>query len=172
MIFFTWLADLLANHTFSAPTLLTVIEGVSVWDNHDGSYSYTTKWFRCDTDGAPGNPDHDPDWQADTAVHGPNGKAIDATKVPYFVINPILARLTVGMDKGCKAQITFNGETEDAVGGDVGPKIKLGEGSKQLAKRLRMIGVDGRHGIEGKPVTWRIWPGIPAVIDGIKYKLS
>ena len=172
MIFFRWLAGLFSNVSIPVPSLVTTIEGVQVWDNHDGSYSYTTNWFRCDTDGAPGNPDHDPDWQADTAVHGPNGKPIDATKVPYFVINPALARLTPGVDKGCKAQVTFAGVMVDAVGGDVGPKANLGEGSKELARRLRMVGVNGRKGMSGMPVTWLFWPGIPAVIDGTTYKLG
>jgi hypothetical protein len=173
MIFFSWIARLFSNKSLPVPTVLTTIEGVPVYDNHDGSFTYTTNWFRCDTDGAPGNPDRDPDWQPDTAVRTPDGKPIDATRVPYFVINPIVQSLTKGMDKGCKAEVSFDGgKPVDAVGGDIGPKRKIGEGSKELARRLGMIGVNGRRGMSGKAVVWRIWPGQPAVIDGVRYKLS
>lgn len=172
MALLDWLVNALATHSLPVPKLLTVIEGISVWDQHDGSFLYTTPWFRCDTDGAPGNPDHDPDWQPDTAVHGPDGKPLDATKIPYVVLNPIVARLTPGLDKGCKSVVTFAGRPVDAVGGDIGPRLKLGEGSKELGRRLGIPHVDGRHGMEGQPVTWRIWPGVPAVVDGVKYKLS
>lgn len=138
----------------------------------DGTLSYDTPWFRVDGDGDPHNTFHDPCWQADTSLHGPDGRPVNALFVPYAVANPIMAQRVPGIVLGCEAEVTFRGITVKCVMADIGPRKKIGEGSIRLAELLGMKRSPLNGGQEGEPVHWKIYPGKAAVIDGIHYALK
>jgi hypothetical protein len=126
--------------------------------------------FDVDIDGS----DHwqsDPCGQADTTLHH-NGKPIDSGKVPGIVLPPECINAVKGVVLGCKATATYRGKTVDAVVFDIGPHNKLGEGSEALAKRLGINPDPNRGGVDEQEVTYRFWPGVPAVVDGICYNLQ
>lgn len=135
------------------------------------SVSYTTKWFRVDGDGG-ANIYHDPCWQADTSAHTVDGKPVDALSIPYVVANPLVAAAVPGVVLGCRAQVTYRGKTVEAVVADIGPRKKIGEGSIKLAELLGMPKSPISGGEEGEPVTWVIYPGMPANLNGVQFKLK
>ena len=151
--------------------ILATIERVPVTLNDDGSVSYTTNWFRVDGDGSPTNSYHDPCWQPDTSLHGPDGKPVDAETVPYIVANPIIAAAVPGIVLGCEGECIVHGRKVAGVLADIGPRRKLGEGSIALARMLGLHESPISGGCDGVPVTWRWFPGRPATINGVTYKL-
>lgn len=151
--------------------LLATIERIPVVENDDGSVSYSTRWFRVDGDGDPANTYHDPCWQADTSLHGPDGKPVNAMQVPYIVANPIIAAMVPGIVLGCMGQVTYKGRTVKAVLADIGPRRKIGEGSIALARALGMNESPISGGVDGVAVDWRWFPGLPATINSVTYAL-
>lgn len=152
--------------------ILATIERIPVVLNDDGSVSYSTKWFRVDGDGSPQNTYHDPCWQPDTSLHGPDGKPVDAETVPYIVANPIIAAMVPGVVLGCRGQVTFKGRVVECVLADVGPRRKIGEGSIALARALGMHESPISGGSDGIAVDWKWFPGQPATINGVTYALK
>lgn len=151
--------------------ILATIERVPVTLNDDGSVSYATRWFRVDGDGDPKNTYHDPCWQADTSLHGPDGKPVNAMETPYIVANPVIAAMVPGIVLGCMGQVTFRGRTVGAVLADIGPRRKIGEGSIALARALGMHESPISGGVDGVTVEWKWFPGRPAVVGGVTYEL-
>lgn len=127
-----------------------------------------------DCDGPNGNPDGDPDWQDSTSLKH-NGQSINSYKVPGIVVPPGIIKGVKGIVLGCKARVTNNetGVSADAVVYDAGPSRKLGEISVELAKRLG-INPSPINGGEDSydAVTYELWPGVPAVVDGVEYSLQ
>ena len=152
--------------------ILATIERIPVVLNDDGSVSYSTRWFRVDGDGDPTNHYNDPCWQADTSLHGPDGKPVNALHVPYIVANPIITAMVPGVVLGCMGQVTFRGRTVQAVLADIGPRRKIGEGSIALARALGMHESPINGGMDGLAVDWKWFPGRPATIAGVKYALK
>jgi hypothetical protein len=80
---------------------------------------------------------------------------VDATKVPYVVLNPIL-RQKAGLDVGDLAAVVLNPEDPKVAFGivaDVGPVRGLGECSKKLADLLAKP-----HGVEGGNLVYIFFP--------------
>jgi len=152
--------------------ILATIERIPVVLNDDGSVRYSTRWFRVDGDGDPTNHYHDPCWQAETSLLGPDGKPIDAMQVPYIVANPIIAQMVPGVVLGCIGQATYRGRTVQAVLGDIGPRRKIGEGSIALARALGMLESPINGGVDNQAVDWAWFPGRPATINGVTYALK
>lgn len=140
-----------------------------VYDVGDGSYQFTGD-MDVDVDGSP-NWRRDPYGQADTTLHH-NGQPINSDVVKGIVLPPECINFVKPVVMGCKAEVTYKGRTVPAVVFDSGPHFKLGEGSAALASALG-INPDPNHGGRETPdVTYRWWPGVPAVVDGVTYKLQ
>ena len=116
--------------------------------------------------------EQDPCGQNDTALHY-NGKPIDGSKVPGIVLPPECIDAVKQQVLGCKATATYRGKTEPCVVFDIGPHKKLGEGNPALMTRLNIPWTkNGNGGVDEQEVTYRYWPGVPAVVDGVKYQLQ
>jgi len=123
-----------------------------------------------DVDGSP-NWRRDRYGQADTSLNF-NGKPINADKVPFIVLPPECITVVPGVVLGCKAQASFRGKTINAVVADIGPHKKLGELSAHCAELLGINPDPNSGGVDSQEVTYRYWPGIPALVDGILYRLK
>jgi hypothetical protein len=96
---------------------------------------------------------------------------IDATAVPYVVVNPIVRTKAVGIVIGCRARITCKKRSIDAVVADVSGASDIGELSIQAAKQLG-IPASPRDGGTGRGVLFEMWPGSAAVVGGEIYELQ
>lgn len=126
--------------------------------------------FSVDWDGSP-RWREDPSGQPDTTLHL-NGKPINSWKVPGIVVPPEVIKSVPGIVLGSKAEVSYKGKTEPAVVFDVGPHSKLGEGTPYLAQKL---GINPHHSMGGEDaqiVTYRFWPGVPAQLNGVTYRLQ
>ena len=96
---------------------------------------------------------------------------LDASKVPYAVINPIVRKKCRGIILGCMVYVSCNGVTVEMVCGDVSGPNSIGEISAEGARRLGIpdSAIDG--GI-GSGVSYAFHCDVPAVIDGVQYELQ
>jgi len=140
-----------------------------IFDCGDGGYIFTGD-MDVDVDGSP-NWRIDPCGQPDTTLHK-DGEPINSDAVPGIVLPPECIKFVSDIVLGCKALVTYRGRSSDAVVFDVGPHNKLGEGSAALARRLGINPDPNRGGVDSPEVTYRWWPGIPAVVDGLAYDLQ
>lgn len=127
-----------------------------------------------DCDGSGGNPDRDPYFQPDTTYHH-NGKALNAYEVPFIVVPPAIIRLTKQTVLGCAARLTYakTGKSCQCIVGDIGPTFKLGECSPAAAKLVGIPPSPVNGGVSDYDlVTYELWPGQVAKIDGITYALQ
>lgn len=151
----------------------TGAEGFScTWWLRDDGGVFAVADFDVDCDGG-SNPFHDPYWQPNTSLHH-NGKPIDSETVSGIVVPGWLVRKVGPVVLGCKARCTYlpNMKSYDAVVFDTGPLTKSGEGSPYLAKKLG-INPDPNNGGEDEAVVlYELWPGVPAIVDGITYSLQ
>lgn len=143
----------------------------SVYLDDDGRIYFTAD-ADIDCDGGK-NPHKDPCWQPETTLQL-NGKSIDADVVPFIVVPPVIVKSVNPIVLGCQAQVTNgrNGKSVLCVVADLGPKKKLGELSPAAA---RAIGIDpnpNTGGEESATVFYELWPGTPALVNGIEYKLQ
>lgn len=100
---------------------------------------------------------------------------VDAASVPYIVLPAPWRRLAVGVVLGCKATVTDlkTGKTLKAAGVfDFGPRAKLGEASIACAKFFGIPSSPKDGGTSEKRFIYTFFPGVPAVIKGIKYQLQ
>ena len=81
--------------------------------------------------------------------------------VPFVVVPPQVRKQAKGVVLGCRATITFQGKSIEAVVADIGPRNKIGEASMAAARALG-IKDNPRTGGRGSGVTYRIYPGRPA----------
>jgi hypothetical protein len=142
-----------------------------VWEDADGRVHFMGD-ADIDCDGG-SNPKHDPCWQGDTTLHH-DGNPIDAESVPFIVVPPIIISSVLGVVLGCLAQVTNtrNGKSVLAVVADVGPSKKLGEISPACAKA---IGVDADPNVGGEEspvISYELWPGKAAEVNGVLYSLQ
>lgn len=126
-----------------------------------------------DNDGSGGNPEHDPCHQDDTTLHGPDGRPLNAYKVPFIVVPPLICEQTKGVVLGSMAFVRniTTGQTTPAVVGDIGPRHKIGEISPACAKRVGLH-ITAFSGEERHIVHYRILVGKPAMVDGVTYSLK
>ena len=96
---------------------------------------------------------------------------VDATTVPYAVVNPIVRRKAVGIVIGCRARITYKNKSVDAVVADVSGANDIGELSIAAAQSLG-ISQSPRTGGVTTGVLFEFWPGSAAMIQGQLYELQ
>lgn len=107
-------------------------------------------------------------------------KYVDSATVPYIAVPPLIIRGVAGVVLGCRAVVTNtrNGKTVEAVVADSGPADHLGEISVACA---RAIGVGAREGAahpaneggtEDRIISYRVFPGVAAVVNGVTYPLQ
>lgn len=153
---------------------LATIESEAVWLHDDGSFTFRAK-AAIDGDGAGGNVWNEPipPWQGDTSLHR-NGQALNPNTECFIVLPPKIIGAVVPVVLGCKVRVwnLMNGIKQSAVVGDVGPQDKLGEISVELARRLEIPESPISGGVDDHIVFYRVWPGVPAVVDGITYPLQ
>lgn len=150
--------------------LLGTIEGCDIY--FDGEQITYSAKAAIDDDGSD-NAARDPDWQADTSLHH-NGQPIDAARVPYVVVPPLLITGVPGIVLGCRAVVTNtrNGLSCEAVVADIGPHKKLGEISMACAAAIGINPSPTRGGEDAHVVSYAIYPGVPAVVNGVTYELQ
>lgn len=151
--------------------LIATIEKEPIVEHDNGDVVYRAK-AAIDTDGS--GPLHgDPCAQPDTSLHF-QGKALNADVDKYVVVPPAIVHGVRGTVLGCKATVlnTRNGRSSDAVVGDVGPRLKLGEVSVALAKALGINPSPTTGGTTEHVIHYLISPGKPAVVDGRHYTLQ
>jgi hypothetical protein len=127
-----------------------------------------------DCDGSGGNPDHDPYFQPDTSLHGPNGQPLNAYEVPFIVVPPLVCERTRGKVLGSQARVLniTNHKGCKSVVGDIGPRSKTGEVSVECARRLGLDPNPNHGGTSERIIYYSIDVGVPAVVDGVTYALK
>jgi hypothetical protein len=126
-----------------------------------------------DCDGMPVNTYNDPYWQSETSLKY-HGQSINADKVPYIVVPPMIVKGTRPIVMGCQATVVNyrNGLCTPAVVADGGPSTKIGEASCECAGRVGLERNPNYGGTMEDIILYICWPGIPAKVDGVTYKLQ
>lgn len=96
---------------------------------------------------------------------------VDATAVPYVVVNPIVRRHAAGIVIGCRARATYRDRSVDAVVADVSGSHDIGELSIEAARILDIPNSPRVGGVSGG-VLFEIWPGQNAIVQGMTYELQ
>jgi hypothetical protein len=154
---------------------LITIGGVTIYQKDNGKYVQFVSDLDVCNDGS-GPPHGDPYHQSQTAYYSggrDGGKYMNADKDCYVVVPPQIRKMVPGVVMGCRASVT-NLKTQishDAVVGDIGPDEKTGECSYRLAKKVQPM-VEHNVGDENKVYLYELWPGIPAEVNGFRYKLQ
>lgn len=149
------------------------IEGCDVFltenDGHE-QIEFTAK-AAIDGDGT-GSSHGDPDYQNRTTLRR-NGKYLNADEDLFIALSPDIIKRAVGIVLGCHVRILnqINGKECSAVVGDVGPHRKLGEVSIACAKALGINPSPTTGGEERHRIKYTIYPGVPAVVNGVEYSL-
>lgn len=93
-------------------------------------------------------------------------------EVPFCVIPPTLRNSVKPKFLGCHAQMENlqTGEVTNAVMGDIGPNGKLGEASMMAQERMGYK-QNPKSGISKRIIRYTLFPGVPAIVDGVKYRL-
>lgn len=97
---------------------------------------------------------------------------VDAETVPYVVISPLIRQKARGIVLGCKAVVTWDGYSTEAVVADIGPRNRIGEISIECARRLHIPSSPRTGGMEDRTVKYELWPDVPALISGSTYELK
>lgn len=122
-----------------------------------------------DSDGV--GPHHGDRTAQDETTYKPD---LNADIDKYIVVPPAIIHGVEGIVIGCQAHVTntINGEETDAVVGDVGPHLKIGEISCACASAIGLnpSPVDG--GVDAHVIAYQIWPGKAAIADGTTYTLQ
>jgi hypothetical protein len=147
---------------------------ISTTNNAEGvlRVEFTAKMAVC-CDGMPVNTYDDKYWQKGTAYYN-NGKYLNADKVPYIVVPPLIIENVDPIVLGCMG-LAINltkGYVASAIVGEVGPGSKIGEGSCELCRRIGLDPNPNHGGTLAHIIHYILWPGIPAVIDGVTYQLQ
>lgn len=141
--------------------VITTLEGEAITVNLDGSITFMCK-AHIDADGSGGNPQHDPDFQAETSLKRPDGQSLNAYLEPFMVVPPAILNGVPGVVLGCLAHVLWQRKCIAVVVGDIGPATKLGEISVAAAKALGMNASPLNGGVDDHVVHFIIWPDWPA----------
>lgn len=158
--------------------LIATIAGRDVWLHDDAHMSWLSH-ARIDCDGVdsngqPNNIYHDPYYQPATTLKN-NGKSLNALTESYIVVPPAIVRGVGPVVMGCRARVHYRqtGKITDAVVGDGGPTSKIGELSVHCAENVGMPHNPNTGGDDNVDmVLYEIWPGVPALVDGVVYSLQ
>lgn len=100
---------------------------------------------------------------------------VDSTTVPFMVVPPMIIRGVAGVVLGCRCVVTNtrNGKSVEGVVADGGPANHLGEISVACAKAIgipvgRKYPANG-GGAPSPTVVYHLYPGTPAVVNGVTY---
>lgn len=139
------------------------------WD--DDALSFIANG-RIDGDGT-GPSYGDPCYQPDTTLHL-NGKPLNSDVDKYIVLPPALIRSVPEVVLGCQALILNmkNNLRTWAVVGDIGPSNQLGEISEAAARAINLNPNPNYGGTDDFILSYTLWPGRAAVVDGKKYELQ
>lgn len=96
---------------------------------------------------------------------------VDSEAVPYVVTPPQLISMVGPVVMGCAVRVIYKGKSVNAMVGDIGPKSHIGEASMACAKALK-IPNDPRKGGVSSGVSYEIWPGVIASVNGVEYPLQ
>lgn len=154
--------------------ILETIQDCPIYQHPDGHLSWLSD-CDIDNDGSGGNPEGDPYHQDTTTLRHFDGTYLNAQTENYIVIPGGIAQLVGPVVMGCKARVHYRrtGKVIDAVVGDDGPTFKVGEASVHCAKDLDMDPSPINGGESAfDMVLFEIWPGVPAVVNGITYPLQ
>lgn len=138
----------------------------SLWQDKERAFYFSD--LDEDNDGPGGSLDIDRYWQPETSLRY-KGQSIDSRKVAGIVVPTWLPSRVRGIVLGCQAFVAcpVTGERLPAVVYDLGPTNKSGEGSTLMCQRLHSAGGENR------PLfLFEIFPGVPAVVDGVTYDLQ
>jgi len=99
---------------------------------------------------------------------------VDSETVPYIVVPPSVISGTKGAVMGCKARATNlkTGLSAEGLVADGGPRNKVGELSIEMARRLGLNPSPRTGGVEEPIIRYECWPGVPANVDGVEYRLQ
>ncbi len=87
---------------------------------------------------------------------------VDAETIPYIVVPNLIVQGTVGIVCGCKARVTYKGNSVDCVVADKGPIDKIGELSIAAARAIGIPPSPRNGGTEKQEVFYELWPGVAA----------
>ncbi len=98
---------------------------------------------------------------------------VDSELVPFAVVSPRLRTVVDGIVLGCRCLITHTrtGLRVEAVVADIGPRTKIGELSIAAAKAIGVPHSARNGGEEDNVIRYEIFPGTPAVVNGVTYPL-
>lgn len=100
-----------------------------------------------------------------------SNRYVDATTVPYVVVNPHVRQKAKGVVIGSKACVTYNNKTIDAVVADVSGGADIGEISIAAAELLGIPSSPKSGGVD-IGVVFEFWPDQPANVNGEGYQLQ
>lgn len=99
---------------------------------------------------------------------------IDSETVPHVTLPPQVIQAVDPVFLGCRCLLMNlkTGQEVEAVLADVGPKGKIGEYSIAAAKALGLNPSPKNGGTSEKIIQCQIFPGVPAEVNGEKFKLQ
>jgi len=128
-----WARDIVILGTDNEPKIFT------------GGIIASRTWYR-----HPGKPANDP------------AAYVDSETVPYIVVPPLVIQATAGAVRGCKARVTWRGNSVDCVVADKGPRNKIGELSIAAARIIGLRSIPRNGGTEKPEILYELWPGVAA----------
>lgn len=149
---------------------IATIDGCEIREDPEGGIHFCAD-ADIDADGDGDNPHHDRDFKADTSLHI-GGMPLNAEVDRYIVVPLPLIRAVQKIVLGCQAFVVYRGICVDAVVGDVGPSRKLGELSIACAEALEIDPNPNNGGVSERVVHYLLFPGRPARVGGVHYKLQ
>jgi hypothetical protein len=91
-----------------------------------------------------------------------NGKPLNADVDRYIVVPLQVPRMVGPVVLGCRAVVTYQGKSVEAVVGDLGPRTRLGEMSIACAEALGIDSNPNTGGVDTPTVHYALWPGVAA----------
>jgi hypothetical protein len=103
---------------------------------------------------------------------------VDSATIPFMVVPPMIIRGVAGIVMGCRCVVTNtrNGRSVQGVVADGGPSDHLGEISLACAKAIG-VPAGTTHpanggGASSPTIVYHLYPGTPAVVNGVTYPLQ
>ena len=148
--------------------IIATIEGEPITEQDDLSVTWRAK-AAIDSDGT--GPHHGDKTAQDETTYKPD---LNADVDRYVVVPPAIRNGVKDVVIGCLAHVTNtrNGKHTAAVVGDVGPHKKLGEISCACASAIGLNPSPVSGGVDEHVIEYVIWPGIPAIVNSVNYKLQ
>lgn len=155
------------KHTEELKPLIKIGK-VTIYTNEAGNYLCFKSDLDVCTDGT--GPSHGDDYHLNQTAYTPS---LNADKDQYIVVPPQVRTMVEPVVMGCQARLTriSTKKSEPAVMGEIGPDDKTGEAAICLAQKMNSA-VSANVGDSKHDYFYELWPGVPAVVHGKKYKLQ